>query len=229
MWYYNYYVAILIISLIFFIISGNEVKILLSIIIIIIIGYYYFTKINEYENINKTNQNNVIKSINDDISNRKYINNENFYLKRFNKNIRYLMNDKVLLDIILNIRFIMRYDYEKYTNIINYTDNFYKIYIYILADRYDIKDYFTTFLSLRDTIIKEMYSIYIILPMKMENYYGFNSFNELKKTINDFIKYSRKLVIILERYAKREKNIYYLEDSKYKYKELNNYMKYEVY
>lgn len=229
MWYYNYYIAILIIALIFFIISGNEVKILLSIIIIIIIGYYYFTKINEYENINKTNRNNVIKSINNDISNRKYVNNENFYLKKFNKNIRYLMNDKVLLDIILNIKFIMKYDYEKYTNIIYYTDNFYKIYIYILSNRYDIIEYFTTFLSLRDTIIKEMYSIYIILPMKMENYYGFNSFDELKKSINDFIKYSRKLIIILERYAKQEKNIYYLEDSKYKYKELNSYMKYEVY
>ena len=229
MWYYNYYIAILIISLIFFIISTNEVKILLSIIIIIIISYYYYNKIIEYNNVNIQNQNNIIKSVNDDIKNRKYINNENFYLKKFNKNIKYLINDKVLLDIILNIKFTMKYDYEKYTNIINYIDNLYKIYMYILANRYDIKDYFTSFLSLRDTIIKEMYSIYIILPMKMEYYYGFNSFDELKKSINDFINHSRKLISILERYAKLEKNIYYLEDSKYKYKELNNYMKYEVY
>lgn len=229
MWYYNYYIAILILSLIFFIISGNEIKILLSIIIIIIIGYYYFNIINNFENINIQNQTNIIKSVNDDIKKRKYINNENFYLKKFNKNIKYLIYDKKLLDIILNIKFTMKYDYEKYTNIINYFDNFYKIYMYILANRYDIKEYFTTFLSLRDTIIKEMYSIYIILPIKMINYYGFDSFVELKKSINDFIIHSRELIIILERYAKQEKNIYYLEDSKYKYKELNNYMKYEVY
>ena len=229
MWYYNYYIAILIISIIFFIISGNEVKILLSIIIIIIIAYYYFTKINEYNFINIENQKNSIKTINNDIKKRKYINDDNFFIKKFNKNIRYLMNDQVLLDIILNIKFTMKYDYEKYTNIINYIDHFYKIYMYILSNRYDINEYFSTFLSLRDSIIKEMYSIYIILPMKMINYYGFNSFNELKKSLNDFIKYSRKLIIILERYAKQEKNIYYLEDSKYKYKELNNYMKYEVY
>lgn len=229
MWYYNYYVAILIISLIFFIISGNEVKILLSIIIIIIISYYYFTKINDFNNINIENQKNIIKNMNSDIKKRKYINDDNFYIKKFNKNIRYLMNDQHLLNIILNIRFTMKYDYEKYTNIINYIDHFYKIYMYILSNRYDISVYFSSFLSLRDTIIKEMYSIYIILPMKMENYYGFNSFDELKKSIEDFIKYSRKLIIILERYAKVEKNIYYLEDSKYKYKELNSYMKYEVY
>ena len=106
MWYYNYYIAILIISLIFFIISGNEIKILLSIIIVIIIGYYYFTKINEYDNTNIQNQNNIIKSINDDIKKRHYVNNDNFYIKKFNKNIRYLMNDKNLLDIILNIKLL---------------------------------------------------------------------------------------------------------------------------
>jgi len=229
MWYYNYYIAILILSLIFFIISGYEIKILLAIIIIIFIGYYYYMKINEYNNINIQTQTNIIKSLDEDIKNRKYINNENFFMKKFNKNIKFLINDKILLDIILNIRFTMKYDYEKYTNIINYIDNYYKIYMYILSNRYDINNYFTTFLSLRDTIIKEMYSIYVILPFKMLNYYGFNSFDELKKSIDDFIKYSRKMIIILERYAKQEKNIYYLEDSKYKYKELNNYMKYEVY
>jgi hypothetical protein len=187
MWYYNYYVAILIISLIFFIISGNEVKILLSIIIIIIISYYYFTKINDYNDLNLKNQDNIIKSINSDIQKRKYTNNDNYYIKKFSKNIKFLINDQKLLDIILNIRFIMKYDYEKYTNIINYIDNFYKIYMYILANRYDIKDYFTTFLSLRDSVIKEMYSVYVILPIKMENYYGFSSFEELKKSITDFI------------------------------------------
>jgi len=113
MWYYNYYVAILIISLIFFIISGNEVKILLSIIIIIIISYYYFTKINDYNDINTQNRNNIIKSINSDIQKRKYTNNDNYYIKKFNKNIKFLINDEKLLDIILNIRFIMKYDYEK--------------------------------------------------------------------------------------------------------------------
>jgi hypothetical protein len=47
-----------------------------------------------------------------------------------------------------------RYDSSKYTNIIFYIDKFYKIYMFILADRYDINKYFTTFLLLRNTIIK---------------------------------------------------------------------------
>ena len=53
--------------------------------------------------------------------------------------------------------------------------------------------------------------------MKMKFFYGFNSFEELKKTIINFINYSRKLITIIERYAKQEKNIHYLEDTKYKH------------
>ena len=75
----------------------------------------------------------------------------------------------MLLKIILNIRFIKQYDYEKYTNLINYFEKFYKIYIFILSDRYDIKQYFSIFISFRNKIIKELYSVFIILPQKMRN------------------------------------------------------------
>jgi hypothetical protein len=120
------------------------------------------------------------------------------------------------------LRFIKKYDYDKFTNIINYFEKLYKIYIYILSDRYDIKDFFSIFISIRTAIIKELYSMYIILPQKMKNNFGFNSFDELKKSINDFIIYSRKMITILERYGYNEKKVYYLEDTKVKPYEFNN-------
>lgn len=216
MWYYNYYIAYIILAIIFFFISNKNIQILISIIIIIIIGYYYFNQIKEYDNINKNNEINIINSLNNDIKDRKYITNDNYYLKKFPEKIKYLYKDKDLLDIVTNIRFIKKYDYDKYTNIIYQIDKLYKIYIYILADRYDINIYFSTFLLLRNTIIKDLYSIYIILPINMKFIYGFNSFDELKKTIIQFINYSKKLITIIERFAKQEKNIYYLQDTKYK-------------
>ena len=216
MWYYNYYIAILIISLIYFIISYQKLNILLAIIIIIIITYFYLNKINNYNDNNKTNFKNTIDTINKDITYRQYLNNDNYFLRKYPKIIRYLHKDTKLLDIVLNIRFIKLYDKEKYTNIILYIDKFYKIYMYILIDRYDISKFFNTFIDLRNTIIRELYSMYIILPMKMKFYYGFNSFNELKKSINDFMEYSKKLITIIERYGYQEKKIYYLDDIKYK-------------
>jgi len=217
MWYYNYYIAYIILAFIFFLISNKNIQILISIIIIFIIGYFYFNKIKQYDTINKNNEINIINSLNTDIKDRQYVVNDNYYLKKFPDKIKYLYKDKKLLDIIINIRFIKKYDYDKYTNIIYQIDKLYKIYIFILADRYDINIYFSTFLLLRNSIIKELYSIYIILPMKMKFFYGFNSFEELKKTIINFINYSRKLITIIERYAKQEKNIHYLEDTKYKH------------
>lgn len=216
MWYYNYYVAILILAIIFFLISKQNISILITIIIIFIISYFYFNKINDYNDNNKLNEKNIIASINNDIKDRQYLSDENYFLKKFPNEIKYLYKDKELFDIIINIRFIKRYDKSKYSNIVFYIDKFYKIYMYILANRYDINSYFNTFLLLRNTIIKELYSIYIILPLKMKYYYGFNSFDEIKKSTAKFIEYSRKMITILEKYGYNEKKVFYLDDTKFK-------------
>jgi hypothetical protein len=195
---------------------------LISIIIIIIISYFYINKIQEFNNQNKQNFKNKIALLNKDIKYRQYItDNNNYILKKFPEQIQYLYKDNVLLDIVLNIRFIKRYDLEKYTNILFHIDKLYKIYMFILGGRYDIETYFNIFVDLRNMIIREMYSIYIILPNKMKYYYGFSSFNELKKSINDFMEYSAKLIKILERYGYQEKEVYYLSYIKYKPYEKN--------
>lgn len=222
MWYYNYYIAILIIVLIYFIISYQNINVLISIIIIIIISYFYINRIRDFDNQNKQNFKNKLAVLNKDIKYRQYItDNNNYFLKKFPEQIEYLYKDNVLLDIVLNIRFIKRYDLEKYTNILFHIDKLYKIYMFILGGRYDIETYFNIFVDLRNMIIREMYSIYIILPSKMKYYYGFSSFNELKKSINDFMEYSAKLIKILERYGYQEKEVYYLPDIKYKPYEKN--------
>ena len=69
---------------------------------------------------------------------------------------------------------------------------------------------------MRNAIIRELYSIYLILPIKMKYYYGFDAFSELKISITNFVNYSRKMITILERYGYLEKKLYYLDDTKYK-------------
>ena len=158
MWYYNYYVAIIILSIIYFLISNQNVNILITIIIILILSYFYFNKIKNYDNDNKLTDKNIISAINKDIKKRQYLSDENYFLKKFPNEMKYLYKDKELFKIIINIRFIKRYDASKYSNIVFYIDKMYKIYMFILADRYDIKKYFNTFLLLRNTIIKEISS-----------------------------------------------------------------------
>jgi len=224
---YNYYIAIFILALIFFIISTKNISILLSIIIIIIIGYFYFSKIDNFNNLQITNFNNKIKLITDDIKNDELFNNENYILKLFPKIIRYLRHDKFLIELILNIRFLKIFDNAKYTSIIAYLEKFMKLYIFMLSDRYDINIHFSTFLLLRNTIIKELYSIYIIIPNKFIYTFKVNPYDEIKNTINNFIKHSRKMIITIQNYAYNNKNIKYLEDTKYKPYQKNNFL--EVY
>lgn len=92
----------------------------------------------------------------------------------------------------------------------------------MLGDRYDINLYFTTFISLRTSIIKELYSIYIIVPDKFIYIYKINPFDEIKKTIYNFIKHTREMIIIIQKYAFNQKGIKYLEDTKYKPFNINN-------
>lgn len=221
---YNYYVAILILAIIFFLISNQNISILISIIIIIIIAYFYFPQINNYNNSIKTSFDNKIKILNNDIKDKsKYSHlNVNFFIKDFPTSLKYLPNDKFLIELLLNLRFIKVFDEGKFDNLINLFENFLKIYIFILGNRYDINTYFTTFIDLRTTIIKELYSIYIIIPLKLKFIYGINVYNTIKLSINDFISYSRKMIIILERFGYENKKIVYLPDTKFKPFQKNN-------
>jgi hypothetical protein len=219
---YNYYFAIFILALLFFIISNKNVSILLSIIIIIIIGYYYFTKINEYDEGIKTSFKNKLSKLNGDIKNKQSILDENYEINKFPIELKYLNNDKFLIELILKIRFIKIFDDAKYTKILLLFENFMKIYIFMLADRYEINDYFSTFLQLRQTIIKELYGIYVVIPMKLKYIYNVNSFETIKDNIQKFIKHSRKMILIIENYAFKHKGLYYLQDTKYKPYEKND-------
>jgi hypothetical protein len=219
---YNYYFAIFILALLFFLISNKNVSILLSIIIIIIIGYYYFGKINEFEENVKTNFKNKIKNLNDDIKDKNPIIDENYYINKFPIELRYLKNDKNFIELILKIRFIKLFDDAKYTKLLLLFENFMKIYIFMLADRYEITDYFTTFLEIRQSIIKELYGIYVIIPIKLRYIFNVNTFETIKETIHNFIKYSRRMILIIENYAYKHKGLYYLPDTQFKPYEKND-------
>jgi len=219
---YNYYFAIFILVLFFFIISNKNTSILLSIIIIIIIGYYYFNNINIYNNNLKSNFTNKIKLIENEIKERKEINTNQYIFKIFPTEIKYLDKDSYLIELLLNIKFIKIFDENKWRDLILLFEKFMKLYIFILADRYDINKYFQTFLNIRTLIIKELYSIFIIIPQKLNYTYNLNPFEELEKTIIDFRKYSRKMIIIIEKYGFNKKNVYYLEDTQFRPYDNNN-------
>ena len=71
------------------------------------------------------------------------------------------------MDILFNIRFIKKFDKTRYSNMIIYMDKLMKIYIYILADRYDINIYLPIFTDTKNSIIEIFYSLIFVVPNKI--------------------------------------------------------------
>ena len=221
--YVEFYIILIILAIFYYYISSINQSKILALIVIIIIFYYIYVYLN---NLSSIRQNDITKndiSITKDVINRKEISNENFYIKNFPKNIKYLLKDNNLMNIVTNLRFIRKFDNAKYTDLINLMDKFMKIYIYILSDRYDAYTYTPIFMDIRYNILEILYSLIIVVPDKFKHIYGLNSYKEIDKSIEEFLKYSRHMLKILENYAKLNKKKLYIQDYKYRpYNSLEN-------
>lgn len=213
----NIYYYIFILALIFYLISYLDTSKLLSIIIIIVIAlllyYYYSTK-----KISKTSED-IVESIklpldtfennkNDKIDN--VIQSESYYINKYNNKFKFLIQNTELISIVKNIKFIKKFDRSKYNNLIINMDNLMKIYIYILADRYMINEYLPIFEDINNTILEIFYSFIFVVPDKIKHMYGFDPYVEIEKSTKDYIEYSKKMKIILEKYSIKEKNIHHI-------------------
>lgn len=216
MYIFNYYYYIIILSLIYFIISKFDVKILISIIIILFIGYTLYNYILKKEEENELKNLTDDKKLQDDVKDTIEISSSIFYININPNNIKYLKENDELVKIINNIRFIKKFNKSVFSEIIIFSNKLMKIYIYILSDRYDTYTYQPLFIDIRNKIIEILYSLIFLIPDKFKHIYGLDPYEEINKTTKDFIILSRNMLNIIEKYGKIEKNILYLQDSKYK-------------
>jgi hypothetical protein len=155
-------------------------------------------------------------TLDNDIKDRDKIFNENYYLYKFPQKIKYLKEDDKLVDIITNIRFTILFNKSRYTDIILNMEKLMKVYIYILADRYEANTYIPIFADIRNNIIELMYSMFLLVPNGMKYTYNLNPHKELYKSIDDFIIYSRELLETIGKYAIINKKEIYIPDTKYR-------------
>jgi len=139
---------------------------------IIIIIYYYIDS-NIKKNLGERNsaEIKIIDKIDKDIDDIKEMNTNNFYININSGNIKFLVKNKEFLDIIKNLRFIKKFDKTRYNNLIILMNKLMKIYIYILADRYDSYVYIPIFNDIKNDIFEILYSLVFVVPERiiMEN------------------------------------------------------------
>jgi len=211
----NYY-YIIIFALTFYILAKLRASILISIIIIIIIAYYIdYNLQNELKN-NKNKAITVKEKLRQEVQNVKELNTYSAYVNENKKDLKYLVKNQEFMDILHNIRFIKKFDKTRYTNLIVYMDRIMKIYIYILADRYDINTYLPLFNDLKSEVLEIMYSLIFVIPDRFKHIYGFDPHQEIQKSLEDFYKKTNKMITIIGNYSKIGKNEYYINLEKYR-------------
>ena len=187
---------------------------LLSIIIIVIFGfsaYYYLDK--QYKKLD--NDNNIIETvINKESETRNEIVSENYYIQKFpkDKKFKYIFKNHIMVEIIDDLSIVRMFDKARYADLILYMDNLQKIYIYILANRYEPSSYISTFIDLSDKILELLYGLIFVIPESFKHVYGINTENLMKTNIERFTALRTKMIEILKNFAKGEYGIKYLPE-----------------
>jgi hypothetical protein len=210
---YSYFLIIL--ALIYYILSKNNSSILLTIIIIIIAFYYINSYIKDNDEQFKADGIMKIEKIRNEMKDIVELTTDNFYIKKNNKNVKFLIKNKEFMDILFNIRFIKKFDKTRYSNMIINMDKIMKIYIYILADRYDTNTYLPIFTDIKNNVIEIFYSLIFVVPNQFKHIYGFDPQTEIDKSLTDFRNKIKDMLTVITNYAKIGKQIVYINNNKY--------------
>ena len=210
------YISILLLSVIFFIFSRSSLPFLIAAVIVILLSYYVLQFYRNKIKRDEIEQKDFSSRIDKDITDRKEISNKTVSLSVVPKSLKFVKKSDKLIEILTNLNFIKKFDKTRYSDILINTNELMKIYIYVLSDRYERINGLTSFVDMRDQIIELLYSIIMIVPENMKHSYGFKPYDEIEKSINDFIETSREMLEVLEKYCTIKQNEVYIPDTKYK-------------
>ncbi len=211
----QYYYIVILFAVLFYILSKHESPILLTIIILFAVFYYYNSYRKDNEAQFKADNSRKEDKIRDEVKDVVELDTDNFYIHKNNKDIKYLVKNKEFMDIVFNIRFTKRFDKTRFSNMIVNMDKLMKIYVYILADRYDANTYLPIFNDIKNNIYEIFYSLIFVVPNQFKHIYGFDPQTEIDKSLSDFRKKIKDMLTVITNYAKIGKQKVYVNNDKY--------------
>jgi len=210
---YSYILIILAVA--YYILSKNTSSILITIIIILAAFYYINNYIKENEVQFKAADTKKVEKIRSEVKDIVEVATDNFYINKNSKNVKYLVKNKEFMDILFNIRFIKKFDKTRYSNMIINMDKMMKIYMYILADRYDTNTYLPIFADIKNNVLEIFYSLIFVVPNQFKHIYGFDPQTEIDKSLSAFRNKTVDMLTVITNYARIGKQIVYINNDKY--------------
>jgi hypothetical protein len=143
------------------------------------------------------------KDLNEDLADRTEVISDSYEVKKSRK-LKYLEENQELRAIAMNLRFVRIFDKGRFGDLLVHMDKFQKVYMYILARRYQPREYIGTFQDLRQAVLEILYSLIFVVPKRLKHTYGLDPYSEIQKSIQEFTALSRKMEDILYAFAKAE-------------------------
>ncbi len=137
---------------------------------------------------------------------------DTYIVKSFPKTgLKYLPENEEMHAIAKNLLYLQVYDKSRYQDLLLLMDRLQKVYIYTLVGRYNCQHGLTLFMDIRELLREKLYSFYIVTPMKTKHMYGLDPHGELERSIAAFTSQTRRMIRIIENYARRECKAPYLD------------------
>jgi hypothetical protein len=200
-------------AVLFFQIQQANEKTLLSLLLITLwlvgLGYYLQYKSTKVDGVDRRDTA-LLEAENDKKLEVSEIVSPNYYIKAApKKGLKYLKNNETLMNIAKDLIFVKTFDAQKYQDMLVYMNSYQKVYMYILAERYQCKSYISTFLDLRENILEIMYQYYVVVPSNFKHIYGISPYMNIEKNIHEFLKLSRMMIDVLENFCKLDLKEHY--------------------
>lgn len=207
------FVFVIVCAVLFYQMQKADMKTIVSLLLITIWGgaiwIYLF-----YKRKQAGNQEKEAETILDNENKKRLvapeISSSNYYVKGApKKGLRYLKQNEDLMKIAKDLVFVKTFDEQKYQEMLVYMNDFQKVYMYILAERYECKSYVPTFLDLRENILELLYQYYIVVPKTFKHIYGVSPYETIQKNITSFLKLSRRMLEVLENFCRMDLKEHY--------------------
>ena len=201
-------------AVLFYQLARAQTQTVLALILLLFLAYIVFPNIFNRDLAYLTTQTAASKEKNGDdafnnaIDGRKEVSTDRYSVKRFSK-LRFLSRNPELSTIAGDLRFVRVFDKARYGDLLLFMDKLQKTYMYILAGRYEVQSYVGTFQDLRESVSEILYSLYFAVPSSFRHSYGFEPFPVIEKNIDHFRILSRKMLYVLENFAKGQGEHYF--------------------
>jgi hypothetical protein len=209
--------GVVLFSILFFQIQQANTKTLLSMLLITLwagAAWFYLQYKNKQIDTQEKKELKVIEDENEKKLEVPEIISSNYYVKAApKKGLQYMKKNEVLVNMAKELIFVKTFDEQKYQDLLVFMNDYQKVYMYILAERYPCQSYVPTFIDLRENILQLLYQLYLVIPKTFKHIYGVNPYQTIEKNIETFMKLSRTMLEVLENFCRLDLKEYYFPET----------------